>query len=230
MEVKNKRPLHGSIFAAGNAQYLFVLAVGFISAFAVMLPYMIYDSGYFLMYGDFNVQQYPFYMHAHDAIRQGAIGWDFKTDLGVNFIGSYSFYNLGSPFFLLTLLLPSGAVPYTIGPLLALKVGFAGMTGYAYIRRFTRYDEFAVLKEYCDRIGICFLSTPFEPESIDFLDTLEMPFWKIPCCTNERLLVDVPYAVAASESLLGSFFTIRYFKPFFSTTIPESPLYRQKID
>ena len=145
MEVKNKRPLHGSIFAAGNAQYLFVLAVGFISAFAVMLPYMIYDSGYFLMYGDFNVQQYPFYMHAHDAIRQGAIGWDFKTDLGVNFIGSYSFYNLGSPFFLLTLLLPSGAVPYTIGPLLALKVGFAGMTGYAYIRRFTRYDEFAVL-------------------------------------------------------------------------------------
>ena len=30
------------------------------------------------------------------------------------------------------------------------------------------YDEFAALKEYCDRIGICFLSTPFEPESIDF--------------------------------------------------------------
>ena len=42
------------------------------------------------------------------------------------------------------------------------------------------YDEFAALKEYCDRIGICFLSTPFDPESIDFLDTLGMPFWKIP--------------------------------------------------
>lgn len=145
MEVKNKRPLAGSPFAGGQARYLFVLAVGFVTCFAVMLPYIIYDSGYFLMYGDFNVQQYPFYMHAHDAIRQGATGWDFKTDLGVNFIGSYSFYNIGSPFFMLTLLLPSGAVPYAIGPLLALKVGCCAMTGYAYIRRFTRYDEYAVL-------------------------------------------------------------------------------------
>ena len=42
------------------------------------------------------------------------------------------------------------------------------------------YDDFTALKEYCDRIGICFLSTPFDPESIDFLNTMEMPFWKIP--------------------------------------------------
>ena len=150
MNVKNKRPafisrILGSPFFTREPRYLFVLAVGFLTAFAVMLPFIIYDSGYFLMYGDFNVQQYPFYMHAHDAILSGEIGWDFKTDLGVNFIGSYSFYNLGSPFFLLTLLLPSGAVPYAIGPLLALKVGCAGMTGYAYIRRFTRYDNYAVL-------------------------------------------------------------------------------------
>ena len=150
MNVKNKRPavisrILGSPLFKGEPRYLFVLAVGFITAFAVMLPFLLYDSGYFIMYGDFNVQQYPFYMHAHDAILGGEIGWDFKTDLGVNFIGSYSFYNLGSPFFLLTLLLPSGAVPYAIGPLLALKIGCAGMTGYAYIRRFTRCDEYAVL-------------------------------------------------------------------------------------
>ena len=153
MEVKNRRPLTFSRLSqmlvspltGSRAAYGRVLLLGFLTAFAVMLPYIIYDSGYFLMYGDFNVQQYPFYMHAHDAILNGEIGWDFKTDLGVNFIGSYSFYNLGSPFFLLTLLLPSAAVPYAIGPLLALKVGCAGMTGYAYIRRFTRYDEYAVL-------------------------------------------------------------------------------------
>ena len=150
MNIKNKRPsplmkYAGLPIGSGSPKYLLVLAVGFLTAFAVMLPYIIYDSGYFLMYGDFNVQQYPFYMHGHDALLAGEIGWDFKTDLGVNFIGSYSFYNLGSPFFLLTLLLPSGAVPYAIGPLLAFKVGCAGMTAYAYIRRFTRYDEYAVL-------------------------------------------------------------------------------------
>ena len=41
-------------------------------------------------------------------------------------------------------------------------------------------DEFRRLKDYCGRIGICFLSTPFDFDSIAFLKTLDMPFWKIP--------------------------------------------------
>lgn len=150
MNVKNKKlrfspRLAYSPYSYKEGRYLFVLAVGFVTAFAIMLPFIVYDSGYFLMYGDFNVQQYPFYMHVHDAILNGEVGWDFKTDLGANLIGSYSFYNLGSPFFLLTLLFPSGAVPYLIGPLLSLKIGCCAMTGYAYIRRFTRFDDYAVL-------------------------------------------------------------------------------------
>lgn len=42
------------------------------------------------------------------------------------------------------------------------------------------YDEFIALKEYCDEKEICFLSTPFDFESIEFLNKIEMPFWKIP--------------------------------------------------
>ena len=45
---------------------------------------MIVDGGRFLFYGDFNVQQVPFYRIAHDAIRSGNIGWNHLTDLGVN--------------------------------------------------------------------------------------------------------------------------------------------------
>ena len=41
------------------------------------------------------------------------------------------------------------------------------------------YDEFAVLKEYCDKIGICFLSTPDTEEDMDFLLELGMPVLKI---------------------------------------------------
>ena len=41
------------------------------------------------------------------------------------------------------------------------------------------YDEFIGLKKYCDEIGITFLSTPFDFDSIDFLNTIDMPFWKI---------------------------------------------------
>ena len=42
------------------------------------------------------------------------------------------------------------------------------------------YDEFLKLKDYCDEKGICFLSTPFDFDSIEFLDSIDMPFWKIP--------------------------------------------------
>ena len=42
------------------------------------------------------------------------------------------------------------------------------------------YEEFIKLKNYCDKVGICFLSTPFDLESIDFLNGIDMPFWKIP--------------------------------------------------
>lgn len=125
--------------------YLRVFLVALCLAGFIMLPFIIADRGYFLLYGDFNVQQVSFYMHCHDAIRSGAMGWDFKTDLGANFIGSYSFYNLGSPFFWLTMLLPRAAVPYSIGPLLALKIACCATTGYAYIRRFTKDEEWALI-------------------------------------------------------------------------------------
>ena len=43
-----------------------------------------------------------------------------------------------------------------------------------------RPDEFKPLKEYCDSIGIRFLSTPFDLDSIDILKPLEIDLWKIP--------------------------------------------------
>ena len=115
----------------------------FLTAAAFFVPFIIKDSGYFLFYGDFNVQQIPFYKHCHEMLRSGNIGWDFGTDLGVNFIGSYSFYTIGSPFFWLTLPFPTNWVPYLIGPLLILKFAFSALTGYLFINRFTRTPEAA---------------------------------------------------------------------------------------
>ena len=42
------------------------------------------------------------------------------------------------------------------------------------------YDEFTELAAYCRDIGITFLSTPFDLESIDFLEELGCDMWKIP--------------------------------------------------
>lgn len=41
-------------------------------------------------------------------------------------------------------------------------------------------NAFAPLKQYCDEIGIKFISTPFDLVSIDVLRPLNMDFWKIP--------------------------------------------------
>ncbi len=113
------------------------------TAACLFVPYMIISEGYFTLYGDFNVQQIPFYQKCHEMIRSGNIYWDFGTDLGAGFIGSYSFYLLGSPFFWLTLLFPNSFVPYLMGPLLVLKFALAALTAYYYIRRFTRTPEAA---------------------------------------------------------------------------------------
>ena len=58
------------------------------------------------------------------------------------------------------------------------------------------YDEFIKLKEYCDKVGVCFLSTPFDFDSIGFLNSLDMPFWKIP--SGE--ITNYPYLVALAKT------------------------------
>ena len=123
------------------ATFLISLAV----SAAFFLPYMILSQGYFTFFGDFNVQQIPFYKLCHKAVREGNVYWNFGTDLGANFIGSYSFYLLGSPFFWLTLPFPNSWVPYFMGPLLILKFALAALTAYYYIRRFTKTPESASL-------------------------------------------------------------------------------------
>lgn len=42
------------------------------------------------------------------------------------------------------------------------------------------YEQFKDLKEYCDGKGIMFLSTPFDLDSADFLNDLDMQIFKVP--------------------------------------------------
>lgn len=58
------------------------------------------------------------------------------------------------------------------------------------------FDAFLRLKEHCYRIGITFLSTPFDLESIAFLNNLNMPFWKVP--SGE--VTNLPYLLAIAKT------------------------------
>lgn len=58
------------------------------------------------------------------------------------------------------------------------------------------YDAFSRLKQYCEEVGITFLSTPFDLESVAFLDALGVPFWKIP--SGE--VTNLPYLEALAKT------------------------------
>lgn len=58
------------------------------------------------------------------------------------------------------------------------------------------FDDFKELKNYCDFIGIEFLSTAFDFESIDFLNSLGMKTWKIP--SGE--ITNLPYLVKIAKT------------------------------
>ena len=58
------------------------------------------------------------------------------------------------------------------------------------------FPDFAPLKAFCEEVGITFLSTPFDLESVAFLDALGVPFWKIP--SGE--VTNLPYLEALAKT------------------------------
>ena len=57
-------------------------------------------------------------------------------------------------------------------------------------------EDFRELKEYCEQVGIGFISTPFDMDSIDFLEGLDMDFWKIP--SGE--ITNLPYLIKIAQT------------------------------
>lgn len=51
------------------------------------------------------------------------------------------------------------------------------------------YKDFRSIKAYCEKIGVAFLSTPDEEESLDFLCSLDLPFLKI----GSGEVTNIPY-------------------------------------
>ncbi|MBP1562839.1 MAG: YfhO family protein [Oscillospiraceae bacterium] len=116
-----------------------------IMAAALFLPFVIIDGGYFIFYGDYNAQQIPFFKHCVEAVHNGTLGWDWGTDLGANFVGSYTYYTLGSPFFWFMTLFPADFAPYLMAPLLCVKFALISLFAFTYIRRFVTKPQSALI-------------------------------------------------------------------------------------
>lgn len=65
------------------------------------------------------------------------------------------------------------------------------------LRKLTLTNEnFIEIKKYCEEIEIGFVSTPFDLESIDLLETFDMDFWKVP--SGE--ITNLPYLEAIAKT------------------------------
>lgn len=140
---KNKKA--SPLESVQKEKYVQAFFISFIAFALVILPLVIYTKGYFIYYGDYNSQQMPFYYHAHEMVSNGNFFWDWGTDLGSNFMGSYSFYLFFSPFFWITMLLKQKFVIYAMPVLLCLKYALASLTAYAYIRKFVKNTDCALI-------------------------------------------------------------------------------------
>ena len=115
-------------------------------AFISLLPLVIKGKGFFVLTNDFNDQQIPFTIGLHNNILDGGIGgfsWDI--DLGTSTLQGMSFYEMGSPFFWITMLFPANAFPYYVAYLFVLKFALAGAFSEIYLSRFVKDGKWAVL-------------------------------------------------------------------------------------
>ena len=136
MSIRNNgknRILPVLVFIGGMLVYLLAI-----------LPFLVNRKGLFFYYGDYNVQQVPFLIFAHRAVRQGRFFWNPLVDLGGNMTGTFAFYLWGSPFFWLTIPFPESWLPYMMPFLMALKYGTAAAASFAWIRTQTRWAGAAV--------------------------------------------------------------------------------------
>lgn len=107
-------------------------------ALAAIAPMLIKNHGYMAMSHDFSAQEITFNMLMNDTVKSGNLLWNWGIDLGGNFLETFSFYNVGSPFFWLTLLFPAEYMSRVMGWMIILKFAVAGATSAAYFTRHIR--------------------------------------------------------------------------------------------
>lgn len=124
---------------------LLAFFLSFLLGSLIIIPNMISGGGIYHLYADFDLQEIPFNMIINSSIKEGSFLWTWHSDFGSNFIGTYSFYNLFSPFSLIGYLFPAKIFPYLIGPIFILKYAIAGLCAFLFLKRYVRNPNYAII-------------------------------------------------------------------------------------
>lgn len=117
----------------------------FAIAFMSFIYFIIRGHGFFVLTNDFNDQQIPFTIGLHNALLDGGLsGFSWDIDLGTSSLDGFSFYELGSPFFWLSMLFPANAFPFIVAWFFMLKFTAAGVISCLYIREYVEDKKWAI--------------------------------------------------------------------------------------
>ena len=126
--------------------YLFMsFFLSFILGCLIILPNTIVGKGLFSLVADYNTQQILFGKIANYSLKSGSYLWTWFNDLGSDFIATFSFYNLFSPFSLIAYLFPADWIPIINPFLIIIKFSVSGLTSYLFLKRYVRDGKLAVL-------------------------------------------------------------------------------------
>ncbi|MBR3081194.1 MAG: YfhO family protein [Prevotella sp.] len=100
--------------------------------------------GCFILTTDLAVQDVPFIIETKRMLMSGHPWWSWNHYIGDNFIASYSYYTVTSPFVWINCLFPEEWMLYGITFTLILKMICAGLTSYAYLRRIAISPESSI--------------------------------------------------------------------------------------
>lgn len=126
-------------------KYLKVIILAFILACILVVPSIIKGNGVMSIDADFDYQQIPFGIATNDLIKEGQTSFNWNNDIGTDFIGSFSFYNLGTISFILSLIFKGSVFPYLIGPMYIIKIVLSALFAYMFIERYLKNKDYAVI-------------------------------------------------------------------------------------
>lgn len=100
----------------------------------IILPVMFANNGNLYLVGDYMSQQIPFIRECRRMLLSGEPFWSSNTFLGANFLGAYSFYNYGSPFYWPLYLMPEALTGIGLSITFVLRHGVAALTSFIYLK------------------------------------------------------------------------------------------------
>ncbi len=117
----------------------------FLIAFCALIPILLMNGGNLFLVGDHMTQQIPFMKECRRMFLSGEPFWSHNTFLGANFLGTYSFYVYGSPFFWPLLLLPESLMGIGVSLMFIAKHAVAALTAYLFLKNHVKTPHFAMI-------------------------------------------------------------------------------------